>query len=113
MLTLRWYALALVIPALLLLAAFAPVLAPLAPIYAFGLLLITWLDRRSAGSPDQFTLQRHNDQKLSLGVPNPITLEIDSRAVRSLTVTLRDEPPVGMIITNHNGPTTMKSDPGG
>lgn len=50
MLTLRWYALALVIPALLLLAAFVPVLAPLAPIYALGLLLITWLDRRSAGN---------------------------------------------------------------
>jgi uncharacterized protein (DUF58 family) len=113
MLTLRWYALALVIPALLLLAAFVPVLAPLAPIYAFGLLLITWLDRRGAGSSDQFTLQRHNDQKLSLGAPNPVTLEIDSRAIRPLNVTVRDEPPVGMIIINHHEPTVSKGEPGG
>ncbi|MEP6988202.1 MAG: DUF58 domain-containing protein, partial [Chloroflexota bacterium] len=113
MLTLRWYALALVIPALLLLAAFFPLLTPLVPIYALGLLLITWLDRRSAGSAQQFTLQRHNDQKLSLGVPNPVRLEIDSRAVRSLTVIVRDEPPVGMTISNHNQPATSEHEPGG
>ncbi len=113
MLTLRWYALALVIPALLLLAAFAPVIAPLALIYALGLLLITWLDRRSAGSPEQFTLERRNDQKLSLGVPNPVTLEIESRASRPLTLILRDEPPVGMTISNTNQPLALKDEAGG
>ncbi|MCB9451048.1 MAG: DUF58 domain-containing protein [Anaerolineaceae bacterium] len=113
MLTLRWYALALVIPALLILAAFAPVATLLAPIYAFGLLLMTWLDRRSAGSPDQFTLQRQHDQKLSLGVPNPIMLDIHSRAGRGLAVIVRDEPPPGMTITHKNAALVSPGEPGG
>ncbi|MBI1279403.1 MAG: DUF58 domain-containing protein [Anaerolineaceae bacterium] len=113
MLTLRWYALALVVPALLLVAAFVPVVTPLVPIYAFGLLLITWLDRRSAGSAEQFSLERHNDQKLSLGVANPVTLEIDSRAVRPLTLIVRDEPPIGMAITNTSEELKLKGVPGG
>lgn len=113
MLTLRWYGLALLVPALLLLSAFAPVLTPLAPIYAFGLLLVTWLDRRGAGKADQFTLQRQNDQKLSLGVPNPVTLEIYSRAARSQSVTVRDEPPVGMPITHNEKKSALKAEAGG
>jgi uncharacterized protein (DUF58 family) len=113
MLTLRWYGLALVIPALLLLAAFAPALTPLAPLYALALLLLTWLDRRSAGKPDQFTPKRYNDQKLSLGVPNPVTLEVQSRAALPLAVTLRDEPPVGMTISSQADHPALKHEPGG
>lgn len=113
MFTLRWYALALFIPALLLLAAFFPPLTPLAGVYALGLMLITWLDRRGAGVAHQFIPRRQNDQKLSLGVPNPVTLEVQSRAARPLTLTLRDEPPVGMTIKGQSENPALKHEPGG
>ncbi len=113
MLTLRWYALALVIPALLILAAFAPVILPIVPVYALGLFLLTWLDRRSAGRPEQFIISRRNDQKLSLGVRNPITLDITSRATRSINLTLHDEPPVGMNISDNLKQSTPTTTAGG
>ncbi|MBZ0279528.1 MAG: DUF58 domain-containing protein [Anaerolineae bacterium] len=100
MLTLRWFGLALLIPALLLLAAAAPFLTTVAVAYAAVLLMLTWLDRYSAGKADQFRVERLHDQKLSLAVPNPVRLEIESRAVRVHQLTIRDEPPVGFVITD-------------
>ncbi len=100
MLTLRWYALALVLPGILLVASVLPFLALPALFYGVALLLLTWLDRRSAGTAGQFCVTRQHDLKLSLGVPNPVMLEIESRAARPLDITVNDEPPIGFALTD-------------
>jgi len=65
--------------------------------FGLGLLFLAWLDRHSAGTISQFDLRREHDQKLSLGVPNRIVLEMISRAPRPVAVTLRDEPPPAFV----------------
>jgi uncharacterized protein (DUF58 family) len=104
MFTLRWFALALLIPALLIGAAFLPGLAAVAGIYALGLLAATGLDRRGAGAITQFRASRKHDSKLSLGAANPITIQVESRAPRAATLTILDEPPVGFV---HATPATL------
>jgi uncharacterized protein (DUF58 family) len=94
MLTLRFYALSLLVPALLLLGGGLPVLTPLAAVLAVTLLIVLWLDRRAAGPVEQFQIQRLHDDKLSLGAANPITIQVDSRAERPIKLTVRDEPPL-------------------
>ncbi len=96
MLTLRWFGLALIVPALLLLAAALPFLIVPALVYAAALLLVTALDWR--GAMAQFRAGRQHDAKLSLGVLNPITIDIESRTPRAVTLTVRDEPPLGFVI---------------
>jgi hypothetical protein len=93
MLTSRFFALALLCPALLLVGAFFPAFVPIALVYGIGLLILVGLDRRGAGNAKQFTITREHDDKLSLGVMNKITVHITSRANSSLDVTMRDEPP--------------------
>ena len=97
MLTTRWYLLALLIPLLLLVAGAIPALTSLALVYALGLLIITVLDRASAGKAAQFTVRRGHDQKLSLGALNPVTLNIASRSPRTQTMTVQDDAPLGFI----------------
>ena len=87
MLTLRWFGLALLLPALLLLAGAIPALALPALVYGVGLLALTWLDRRAAGTVRQFRLTRQHDHKLSLGVRNPVTLHIESLVAHPSTMT--------------------------
>ncbi|HEX2905473.1 MAG TPA: hypothetical protein VHO69_01330, partial [Phototrophicaceae bacterium] len=100
MVTTRWFGLALILPGLLLLAGVLPFLTIPALAYGTGLALLTWLDRRTAGNVSQFRVGRQHDSKLSLGVPNPVTLTIESRAARPLEMTIRDEPPIGFVITD-------------
>jgi uncharacterized protein (DUF58 family) len=97
MFTLRWYALALIIPALLIGGAFLPGFAAVAGIYALGLLAATGLDRQGAGAITQFRASRQHDSKFSLGANNPITIEVESRAPRATSLTILDEPPVGFV----------------
>jgi uncharacterized protein (DUF58 family) len=92
-LTGRFFGLALIGPALLLLATLLPFLTPVALVYSAVLLALVWLDRRQAGTVDQFRLVREHDQKLSLGAPNRIVVRVTSRARRPVAVTVRDEPP--------------------
>jgi uncharacterized protein (DUF58 family) len=94
MLTRRAFALALLIPALLLLGALIPAAAVLALIYAAMLLWAVGLDRRSAGTVEQFRVERQHDEKLSLGARNRIAIQVESRAPRPVEVTIRDEPPL-------------------
>lgn len=94
MLTPRWFALALVVPALLLLGGALPLLVLAALFYAAALLGITWLDRRGAGGIDQFHVQRLHDSKLSLGAANLIRLTVEWRGGRAVDVTVHDEPPL-------------------
>lgn len=98
MLTTRWYIFALVIPTLLLLAGALPALTGVALLYAIGLLIVTAMDGHSAGSAAQFQVRRQHDQKLSLGVLNAVTLEIDSRSQRAQRLVIQDDAPSGFII---------------
>lgn len=93
MLTSRFYLLILIAPVLLFLSAFAPFLAPVALAYGLGLSLLALLDRRAAGTVDQFRISREHDQKLSLGAPNRIAINVQSRTDRAVQLTARDEPP--------------------
>jgi uncharacterized protein (DUF58 family) len=96
MFTTRFFLLFMACPGLLILSAFAgglPFLVPLALAYGGGLAALLWLDRRAAGSSGQFVIARLHDQKLSLGAPNKIALQITSRASRSVEAHIYDEPP--------------------
>jgi uncharacterized protein (DUF58 family) len=93
-LTLRFLGFALVFPAMLLVGNWVSPLVPTALIYGIGLLVILYLDRRAAGTADQFRIERVHDHKLSLGAQNRITLRIRSRARRHVALMIRDEPPL-------------------
>jgi uncharacterized protein (DUF58 family) len=94
MLTPRFLGFALLAPALLVMAALVPAITPAAVLYLVGLVVILFVDRYAAGQPDQFTITRHHDSKLSLGAENPITVRVESRAQRPVHVTVRDEAPL-------------------
>jgi uncharacterized protein (DUF58 family) len=93
MLTPRFFGLALICPVLLLASLFAPALTCVALIYGLVLVVLLILDRRQAGPAKQFEVKRQHDDKLSLGVLNRVALHVTSRAPRSLTIIIRDEPP--------------------
>ncbi|MBN1563901.1 MAG: DUF58 domain-containing protein [Anaerolineae bacterium] len=97
MLTLRFFGLSLGVPALLLIGAWLPGLVPVAVIYGAVLLVLLILDRRAAGRVDQFRIERHHDNKLSLGAANRIAVQITSRAQRRVQLVIRDEPPVQFV----------------
>jgi uncharacterized protein (DUF58 family) len=103
MFTRRWYVLALIIPGLLLgaglIAADPGVPALITLFYALGLGILTSMDRRSAGDASQFFVTRIHDNKLSLGVNNPVEIRIESRALRPFALTALDEPPVDFAIS--------------
>lgn len=111
MLTLRWYVFALFVPALLILGAVVPFFATVALIYGLALILVTLMDRAAAGRPDQFTLTRTHDQKLSLGIENPVTITIHSRAARPTAITLRDDLPLDFHTADHVNPLTAHLTP--
>lgn len=94
MLTTRFFALALLCPALLVLAAFLPLLTWPGILYGVGVVFLAAVDRRSAGRVDQFTVEREHDQKLSLAARNPIHIHVTARARIPLDLTIRDEPPL-------------------
>lgn len=93
MFTARFYLLALICPALLILSAALPPLAPVGVVYGVGMLILVFLDRRNAGNRSQLEIARAHDQKLSLGVPNRVTVRVTSRAPRALQVEIADEVP--------------------
>src|SRR5216683_882740 len=106
MITSRFFGLALICPALLLLSAALTALVPVAIVYGIGLIALAVLDRRQAGSAAQFQIVREHDQKLSLGALNRITLNITSRTDHPISVTVRDEPPdlfVGADLATRSG----------
>ncbi|MEL6150793.1 MAG: DUF58 domain-containing protein [Chloroflexota bacterium] len=94
MLTTRFLGFALFVPALLILSALLPALAPAAVLLFVGLIVILLVDRAAAGQPDQFIIERTHDSKLSLGAANLITISVESRAQRAITITVRDEVPL-------------------
>ncbi|HLA45718.1 MAG TPA: DUF58 domain-containing protein, partial [Aggregatilineales bacterium] len=94
MITFRFFGLALIFPAMLLMGNWLSFLVPVAVIYGIGLLLVMLLDRRAAGRADQFRIERVHDSKLSLGAPNRIVIRVRSRARRSVDLIVRDEVPL-------------------
>jgi uncharacterized protein (DUF58 family) len=79
---------------LLVLGEFVPFLTAIGVVYGVCLLWLAWMDRRSAGTIEQFRIEREHDQKLSLGAENRIVVRVESRAPRTITMTVRDEPPI-------------------
>lgn len=62
-------------------------------VLVLALLVADW---RLSPKPSDWELQRHHDERLSLAIENPITVEIRlRRGLRSLPIWLRDEPPIG------------------
>src|SRR5450432_1711900 len=93
MLTPRFFALALLCPAMLVLSLVLQPLVWISLLYGAGLVVLVVLDRRQAGTVAQFTVERQHDAKLSLGALNRIVLRVTSRAERPVLVTVRDEHP--------------------
>ncbi len=111
MLTLRWYLLALLLPIGLLIAEWIPVVQTVALVYGAALLVITWLDRRGAGTARQLVIERTHDQKLSLGVPNPIHVILQNRSSRKLKGIIRDDLPLDFHTDDHLDPLTWECPP--
>ncbi len=97
MLTLRFFGLGLLVPSLLLIGTWLAGLVPVAAIYGLVLLILLAMDRRAAGSVDQFRLERQHDHKLSLGAANRIVIRVTSRARRTTHIVIRDEPPIQFV----------------
>lgn len=74
-------------------ATWAPALQWVAGAYGVLVLFLFALDWRRAGTVQRFEVARRHDERLSLGVDNPIYLAIRNRRRRPVKVWLRDEPP--------------------
>lgn len=88
----RGTALLLLTAPLLAMSAFIPQFGLVALIYAIfavGLLIFDWWQARKPS----FAIERHHEDKLSLGADNPITVSIKNKADRGIRFWLRDEPP--------------------
>ena len=88
--------------ALLLLLLTAPLLAlgtvaPLMIYVALGYLLLVvamvFADRALSPKPNQFTLTRHNDSRLSLGANNRVVVRVTNNSSRTVRAIARDEFP--------------------
>lgn len=62
-------------------------------IYGFSVLVLFLVDWRTAGGEKRLEVVRQHDHRLSLGVPNRITLRVRNRARRGTRLWVRDEPP--------------------
>src|SRR5689334_9689477 len=74
-------------------ASFTQPLTWLAVIYFVALLGLVIADYVISTKPDQITIRRVNESKLSLGVPNLITLVLENASPRAVRFKLRDEYP--------------------
>jgi len=74
-------------------ATWAPTLEWVAGGYILLCIVLIALDWYQAGQVNRFEVIRNHDNKLSLGIDNPITITIYNRYPRSTDFWLRDEPP--------------------
>lgn len=74
-------------------ASFAQPLTWVAVLYFVALLGLVIADYLVSTKPEQITVTRVNEQKLSLGTPNLIELQLDNASPRALAIKLRDEYP--------------------
>ncbi len=61
--------------------------------YALGIVILLFVDWRTAGRVDRFDVTRHHETKLSLGVQNPVTISVRNRFRRGTSFEVRDEAP--------------------
>jgi uncharacterized protein (DUF58 family) len=61
--------------------------------YVLLVLVLFFLDWQAAGGEKRFEATRQHDNKLSLGVMNPISVSVRNRSRRRLQFWIRDEPP--------------------
>jgi uncharacterized protein (DUF58 family) len=78
---------------LLALGMLVPWLESLGWLCALFVLLLFAADWRMAGDITRFDIERVHENKLSLGVPNPITLKVRNRSRRRVNFKVRDEAP--------------------
>lgn len=74
-------------------ASFAQPLTWLAVLYFVALLGLVIADYIVSTKPDQISVQRINEPKLSLGVPNLISIQLTNASPRNVRLKLRDEYP--------------------
>lgn len=74
-------------------ASFAQPLTWVAVLYFVALLGLVIADYVVSTKPDQLSVARHNEAKLSLGVPNLVTLQLNNTTPRAIRFQLRDEYP--------------------
>jgi uncharacterized protein (DUF58 family) len=75
-------------------ASFAPPLLYVAAAYLALVLMMFMADWRISPTPPDFEVTRVNDQRLSLGAENLVTVRVTHRGTRSARVLVRDEYPV-------------------
>lgn len=61
--------------------------------YAVLVLLLFFADWRMAGNISRFDVERRHENKLSLGVQNPVTISVRNRSRRETSFQVRDEAP--------------------
>jgi uncharacterized protein (DUF58 family) len=62
-------------------------------VYALLVLFVFFMDWRMAGGVQRFDVERNHENKLSLGVQNPVTLLVRNRSRRGARFQVRDEAP--------------------
>ncbi|MBI3170478.1 MAG: DUF58 domain-containing protein, partial [Chloroflexi bacterium] len=62
-------------------------------VYALLVLILFFMDWRMAGNIQRFDVERKHENKLSLGVQNPVTLSVRNRSRRGTSFQVRDEAP--------------------
>ena len=91
--TARLLLLALLAAPLLALAELAPIMAAVCVLYLALVAGLMLLDLRLMDSYAAFDIQRHSDQRLSLGADNAVRVMVRHRGQRDTFIQLRDEPP--------------------
>jgi uncharacterized protein (DUF58 family) len=74
-------------------ATWAPALQGVAALYVVASLALLLLDRRWAGDPARFEVEREHEPRLSLGADNAVRIRVRNRSPRPATVWVRDEAP--------------------
>lgn len=106
MITLRATLLLLVAAPLWAVSAWVPSFRWIALAYGVMVLAVLLVDRRAAGTGDQFVVRREHDNKLSLGADNPVRVIVRNRHNRPITFWVRDEPPDAWVET----PVVLRGD---
>ncbi|MFN8442478.1 MAG: DUF58 domain-containing protein [Caldilineaceae bacterium] len=80
----------------IILTAWTPLAGWLTFFWLVLVLALLVADWRLSPKPGDWELKRHHDERLSLAIENPISVEIRlRRGLRALPIWLRDEPPIG------------------
>ncbi len=93
LLTPRAFLLLLGFAPLLAAAAVVPAMLVIALVYAVIVIAMLVMDARLSPQPNQFSLSRQHDQRLSLNADNAVTVSVMHSGARSVEIWVRDEFP--------------------